>query len=1653
MIILLVKKTNPMRLNFVISLFLSVFIFNQTFAQSLDVNIPNGFPTNWLPGQLQGDDVLIVSANYFGDDESLGVFSDGSGIGLDEGVILSTGKVLDANLPNDELFQIGGDMAVNYAGSALNGFTSRNIYDENIIQIGFIPTKNTIEFEFVFATEEWPIKICAEDHDVFGMLLQGEGVFGFYEDNAEHLGNVPGTMIPINIKNVHDEHPNAETCPARYEEFFEINPIGGSFPYNGYTTVFTAKAEVIPYTVYTLNIMLGDVGNADWDSALFFPKGGLNSYSAQPLSIDMPDAVSIVSSDCEEIELCLPFKKEDVDVNYHLRVDAMQYMGALEDCTYTKSVYSLFNLVIQGFAGPYQLDWMVDGVAYNGQFNTFNELKNLLNEHDPKGHWYFDGSAFGPALAGGRIDGNYSNLTIKQLSTNIEYSIAINIFQGLGTKIFLEEENTVLSITDLQTTRLDVTYLEIECSTPINHTTEIINYTIPIGGGLDLYCQDFNLGFVVNDAENICPGEETNAASFILSGSEEYITISTNELGNSKACFRFCDLGEINCHTKEINIEVIENDEYITWNYTPEDITVECDNIPPPPTDVEASSTCPTGIEVEFYETTAGSCDESFLIYREFRASHDCGYGDTISYRITVYDVHAPEFTVPFNDLTLDCDDPDFELKVNQWVEAASEASDNCNEEVEITYGFDFENLLYTCAQQTSFEIFMTAKDFCDNRTTRSARLYVLPQQGSTTYMDTFYCEMIVGDFKHIDFIDSLPFNPTNLTGECPGYKMETTITESPSVSIDFSPTEAGTAFTCLNVCNEDFTQCAELFILVDAFENINGIAFSNEPLDLDVNCDDIPDAESITAISSCQTGQVTIVFEEIISDVVCDGNYRINRSWTASDVCGNERTITQVLYVYDSFVPFFTTIPPLIEINCNLADLDDQINAWLNDYEVSDACSSVLVTNDFEGYNGDCTAPATIEVTFTATDDCMNFSKAISVLKLVTNVDDDFVFTYVPLDVTVECDGFDSTPNEEPIANSPNCPGTYVYDYSDALIPGTCENEYVIERTWSAADDCGNGITAIQEISVVDNTGPYVVVPPQDLTLSCEDTNVEGDASDWVTSLGYGQYEDACSGEEIIREYNFWPLPDCDNLDTVWTQTYDFYPTDACGNYNVFYATLTILPDLDETGIMITAQLFDLVLQCDDEVPQPLNLSATTDCTTNDEVVISFTETQFELCGEAFYLIRTWDFSDDCGNTEQVTRRIDFVDNFGPIISSFPFDVTVNLEAGETIPEFEESSIVLEDNCGEVSSIVAVDEIAYTIDNGYVIDRTITATDECANETVFVQRITVITADVWPGDTDSTKLVDQFDLFNIGFGFGQTGPARMNPTIDWVGQYAGYWDQLAPDGTNYRHADTDGNGVINDEDTLAVSLNWGLEHEFKAEDDDRLVSPLDLELINVNENGWIRLAIMLGSSNEPMTDFYGLGYAINYDRLKIDPSSVQIEYNTSWVGSKSTDYLTLVKNLSGDGELHSAIVKKNQLGSSGYGKIGELQCKVKDEFLNEFTSLDFTIDLARGVFADGLEFATSGGEETVEVEPVGTNDLLDSAISIYPNPTRENLFYTLSNEMELEHVVLINNAGLVKELKINDQKHLSLKGIPKGIYFLKFYTKEGVLVKKVLVQ
>lgn len=247
-----------------------------TIAQAISITpTSDGEVGEALVNEILGSGITIVpnSIKYTGADVASGIFTDGlsSGIGIDQGIILTTGTAKDAEGPNhfDGSFKTRHGLA---GDEDLDGLlTGSTTYDATILEFEFESQGGDIFFNYVFASEEYNEFVNTEFNDVFGFFLGRKNT----PQDRKNIALIPGTTTPVAINTVNNGNPDPGEDPTpSYPELFNNNDRddGGPFfdiEYDGFTSVFTAQALGLDPGVYTLKLAIADTDDDQRDSAVF----------------------------------------------------------------------------------------------------------------------------------------------------------------------------------------------------------------------------------------------------------------------------------------------------------------------------------------------------------------------------------------------------------------------------------------------------------------------------------------------------------------------------------------------------------------------------------------------------------------------------------------------------------------------------------------------------------------------------------------------------------------------------------------------------------------------------------------------------------------------------------------------------------------------------------------------------------------------------------------------------------------------------------------------------------------------------------------------------------------------------------------------------------------------------------------------------------------------------------------------------------------------------------------------------------------------------------------------------------------------------------------------------------------------------------------
>ena len=229
----------------------------QSFAQ---LTVQGGFTAQQLAENLAGPGLTVTNATLIGSVTSRGTFqSVNTGLGVNSGVILTTGRIVEAVGPavNDASNDNGrpGD-------AALNNLAGIQTYDAAVLQFDFVVETDNIQFNFVFASEEYPEFVGAGYNDVFAFFISGPGITG-----NQNIALVPGTTTPVSIDNINT---------GSYWQYYVDNASNTQVRFDAFTTRLTArKTGLIPCETYTLSLRIADAGDGVLDSGVFLEENSL----------------------------------------------------------------------------------------------------------------------------------------------------------------------------------------------------------------------------------------------------------------------------------------------------------------------------------------------------------------------------------------------------------------------------------------------------------------------------------------------------------------------------------------------------------------------------------------------------------------------------------------------------------------------------------------------------------------------------------------------------------------------------------------------------------------------------------------------------------------------------------------------------------------------------------------------------------------------------------------------------------------------------------------------------------------------------------------------------------------------------------------------------------------------------------------------------------------------------------------------------------------------------------------------------------------------------------------------------------------------------------------------------------------------------------
>jgi gliding motility-associated-like protein len=243
-------------------------------------------------------------------------------LGIDSGVLISSG---DANLavgPNNSGSQTSDNGCP--GNSLLQALCGQPTYNAAVLDFDVVLNTDSLKFNYVFASEEYPEWVGTIFNDVFALWISGPGIIG-----QQNMAVLPGTPYPVTISNVNCTIGNGSyyvcndpfntLCPATFA--CPTSSSATTIQYDGLTTVLEAKHAVTPGETYHLQFAIADAGDAIYDSGVFIEADFLEQYKLDILAdtgnfinpLIPGDTVSTIVEGCEPAVLHFNLAAQNLD--------------------------------------------------------------------------------------------------------------------------------------------------------------------------------------------------------------------------------------------------------------------------------------------------------------------------------------------------------------------------------------------------------------------------------------------------------------------------------------------------------------------------------------------------------------------------------------------------------------------------------------------------------------------------------------------------------------------------------------------------------------------------------------------------------------------------------------------------------------------------------------------------------------------------------------------------------------------------------------------------------------------------------------------------------------------------------------------------------------------------------------------------------------------------------------------------------------------------------------------------------------------------------------------------------------------------------------------------------------------------------------------
>ncbi|MEM7372639.1 MAG: T9SS type A sorting domain-containing protein [Bacteroidota bacterium] len=326
----------------------------------------------------------------------------------------------------------------------------------------------------------------------------------------------------------------------------------------------------------------------------------------------------------------------------------------------------------------------------------------------------------------------------------------------------------------------------------------------------------------------------------------------------------------------------------------------------------------------------------------------------------------------------------------------------------------------------------------------------------------------------------------------------------------------------------------------------------------------------------------------------------------------------------------------------------------------------------------------------------------------------------------------------------------------------------------------------------------------------------------------------------------------------------------------------------------------------------------------------------------------------------------------------------------------------------------------------------------------------------VWPGDVNLDGIANIHDFLPIGLYQGEMGAQRADASINWTPQAAYDWGLAFQQSINMKHVDTDGDGLISANDTLALNQNFTLMHDSLSamydSDPTGILLTVQFDQDSAYGGDSLYASILLD-----MDSLHGLAWHINYDPL-MSAMPVQVEASdNTWLG-QGMEVWIMEKHLLANESHVFAMTRTDQQGQSGTGEIARMLWKLPDSIPGGLPRWFVPkLQEASALKSDGTPIRFRFKQDSVWIDRLPSMDLSvieGKHLLLFPNPANESVQLVAPESYGIFSWELYDIRGRRMSRTFDHQGtvRIPLHAYPEGIYMLRVLVEQSYWIERKLL-